>query len=72
LALSLLLVHATFFTLIPIAIALLFIIWRFIHVDREEVEQTRKEEQRIGERQQQQKETEPIGKENNSEMHKTV
>src|ERR687890_528578 len=53
--------HATFFTLIPIAIALLFIIWRFIHVDREGVEQTRKEEEeeqrigeRIGERQQQQ------------------
>ena len=37
--------HATFFTLIPIAIALLFIIWRFIHVDREGVEQTRKEEE---------------------------
>lgn len=25
--------HSTFFTLIPIAIALLFVIWRFIHVD---------------------------------------
>src|SRR5918996_1404622 len=65
--------HATFFTLIPIAIALLFIIWRFIHVDREGVEQTRKEEeeeQRIGERQQQQQqqETEPTGRGNNSEF----
>ena len=27
--------HSTFFTLIPIAIALLFVIWRFIHVDEE-------------------------------------
>jgi MFS family permease len=64
--------HATFFTLIPIAIALLFIIWRFIHVDKEGVEQTRKEEeeeQRIGERQQQQQqETEPTGRGNNSEF----
>jgi predicted MFS family arabinose efflux permease len=34
--------HATFFTIIPIAIALLFIIWRFIHVDKEGVGQTRK------------------------------
>ena len=32
--------HSTFFTLIPIAIALLFVIWRFIHVE-EGVEQTR-------------------------------
>src|ERR687890_497412 len=73
--------HATFFTLIPIAIALLFIIWRFIHVDREEeeeveVEQTRKEEEveRIRERQQQQQqqrqlqETQPTGRGNNSEF----
>jgi MFS family permease len=61
--------HATFFTIIPIAISLLFIIWRFIHVDREGVEQSRKEEeeQRIGERQQQQ-ETEPTRRGNNSEF----
>src|SRR5919112_498828 len=64
--------HATFFTLIPIAIALLFIIWRFIHVDKEGVEQIRKEEeeQRIGERQQQQQETEPTERRNNSEFVK--
>jgi MFS family permease len=65
--------HATFFTLIPIAIALLFIIWRFIHVDREGVEQTRKEEEeRIRERQQrrqqQQQETEPTERGDNSEF----
>jgi MFS family permease len=67
--------HATFFTLIPIAIALLFIIWRFIHVDREGVEQTRKkEEERIHElqqqQQQQQQETEPTERRNNSESIK--
>ena len=66
--------HATFFTLIPIAIALLFIIWRFIHVDREGVEQTRKEEeQRIHRRQQQQqqqRETESTERRNNSESIK--
>jgi MFS family permease len=39
--------HATFFTLIPIAIALLFIIWRFIDVDKVEVEQTRKQQQQM-------------------------
>ena len=44
--------HSTFFTLIPIAIALLFVIWRFIHVE-EGVEQTRKQEQE----QEQQRET---------------
>jgi MFS family permease len=67
--------HATFFTLIPIAITLLFIIWRFIHVDREGVEQTRKkEEERIHElqqqQQQQQQETEPTERRNNSESIK--
>jgi MFS family permease len=31
--------HSTFFTLIPIALALLLIIWRFIHVDKEGVDQ---------------------------------
>ena len=62
--------HATFFTIIPIAIALLFMIWRFIHVDKEGVGQTRKEEeQRIGERQQQQ-EREPTDRRNNSESIK--
>ena len=39
--------HTTFFTLIPIAIALLFVIWRFIHVNEEGVEQTRKQQQEI-------------------------
>jgi MFS family permease len=53
--------HATFFTIIPIAIALLFIIWRFIHVDKEGVEQTRK---------QQQQEKEPTDRRNNSESIK--
>jgi MFS family permease len=70
--------HATFFTLIPIAITLLFIIWRFIHVDREGVEQTRKKEeeqqQRIHERRQQQqqqrRETESTERRNNSESIK--
>ncbi|HZD81285.1 MAG TPA: MFS transporter [Nitrososphaeraceae archaeon] len=59
--------HATFFTLIPIAIALLFIIWRFIDVDKVEVEQTRKQQQM---QQQQQQETEPIEKRNNFESIK--
>jgi MFS family permease len=53
--------HAAFFTIIPIAIALLFIIWRFIHVDKEGVEQTRK---------QQQQEKEPTDRRNNSESIK--
>ncbi len=35
--------HSTFFTLIPIAVALLFVIWRFIHVDEEGLEQRRKQ-----------------------------
>jgi MFS family permease len=54
--------HSTFFTLIPIAIALLFVIWRFIHVE-EGVEQTRKQEQE----QEQQRETE---RKNNSKSIK--
>jgi MFS family permease len=53
--------HATFFTIIPFAIALLFIIWRFIHVDKEGVGQTRK---------QQQQEREPTDRRNNSESIK--
>ena len=52
--------HSTFFTLIPIAIALLFVIWRFIHVEEEGLEQTRKQEQ------EQQRETDPIKREKNS------
>ena len=54
--------HSTFFTLIPIAIALLFIIWRFIHVDEEGLEQTRKLQQE----QKQQQETDPIKREKKS------
>ena len=57
--------HSTFFTLIPIAIALLFVIWRFIHVE-EEVEQTREQEQE----QEQQRETDPIERKNNSKSIK--
>ncbi|MGZ5490434.1 MAG: MFS transporter [Nitrososphaeraceae archaeon] len=55
--------HSTFFTLIPIAIALLFVIWRFIHVGEEGLEQTRKQQQ---EQKQQQRETDPIKREKNS------
>jgi MFS family permease len=54
--------HATFFTIIPIAIALLFIIWRFIHVDKEGVGQTRKQQQ----------EREPTDRRNNSESIKRI
>ena len=38
--------HSTFFTLIPIAIALVLLIWRFIHVDEEGLEVTRKEKEK--------------------------
>ena len=55
--------HSTFFTLIPIAIALLFVIWRFIHVDEEGLEQTRKQLQE----QKQQLETDPIKRKKNSQ-----
>jgi len=58
--------HATFFTLIPIAIALLFTIWRFINVDKVEVEQTRKQQMQ----QRQEKEKEPIEERDNSESIK--
>ena len=51
--------HATFFTIIPIAIALLFIIWRFIHVDNGGVERTREQQQ-----------TEPTKSKNNSDSIK--
>src|ERR671918_1494691 len=54
--------HATFFTIIPVAIALLFLIRRYIPADKEEeVEQTRtlqQQEQKI--QQQQQHQQEPI------------
>ena len=53
--------HSTFFTLIPIAIALLFVIWRFIHVD-EGLEQTRKQQQ-----EQKKRETDPIKRKKNSQ-----
>ena len=57
--------HSTFFTLIPIAIALLFVIWRFIHVE-EGVEQTRKRERE----QKRERETDPIERKNNSKSIK--
>jgi len=50
--------HSTFFTLIPIALALLLIIWRFIHVDEEGVDQ---------QIQRQRQEAETIERSNNSE-----
>ena len=53
--------HSTFFTLIPIAIALLFVIWRFIHVD-EGIEQTRKQQQ-----EQKKREIDPIKRKKNSQ-----
>ena len=55
--------HATFFTIIPIAIVLLFMIWRFIHVDEEKVEQTRKG---LQEQEQEQQETEHVETDSNS------
>ena len=58
--------HSTFFTLIPIAIALLFVIWRFIHVDEEGVEQTRKQHRE----QKQQRETDTIETKNISKSIK--
>ena len=61
--------HATFFTIIPIAVALLIMIWRFIHVDKEEIEvQTRKlqeQKERI-KQQQQRQESELTERRNNS------
>jgi MFS family permease len=65
--------HATFFTLIPIAIALVLLIWRFIHVDNKEgLELTGKEKEKqwVSKRQQtqeQQEVAEPRGGENNAE-----
>jgi MFS family permease len=60
--------HATFFTIIPIAIALLLLIRRFIPADKEEVEQTRMlqlQEQKIHQQQRQQG-TEPEEARSNS------
>jgi len=64
--------HATFFTIIPIAIVLLFLIRRFIPADKEEVEQTRiplQKEQKV-QQQQRQQETEPEVGKSNSEFIK--
>jgi MFS family permease len=51
--------HATFFTIIPIAITLLFFIWRYIPADKEEAERTRtlqqQQERQIQHHQQDQK-----------------
>jgi MFS family permease len=62
--------HTTFFTIIPVAIALLIMIWRFIHVEKEEEveEQATKlqeQKQRI-EQQQQRQERELTETRNNS------
>jgi MFS family permease len=67
--------HATFFTIIPIAIALLLLIRRYIPTDKEEeVEQTRtlqQQEQKIQQQQQQdQQETESEERRSNSESIK--
>jgi MFS family permease len=54
--------HATFFTIIPIAIGLIFLIRRYIPADKEEVEQTRtlqQQEQKIQQQHRHQQETEP-------------
>lgn len=64
--------HATFFTIIPIAIVLLFLIRRFIPADKEEVEQTRillPQEQKV-QQQQHQQETESEERRSNSESIK--
>jgi MFS family permease len=64
--------HATFFTIIPIAIALLLLIRRYIPTDKEEVEQTRtlqQQEQKI-QQQQDQQETESEERRSNFESIK--
>ena len=64
--------HATFFTIIPIAIVLLFLIRRFIPADKEELEQARillQKEQKV-QQQQPQQETEPEEGRSNSEFIK--
>ena len=66
--------HATFFTIIPIAIALLLLIRRYIPTDKEEVEQTRtlqQQEQKVQQQQQQdQQETESEERRSNFESIK--
>jgi MFS family permease len=60
--------HFTFFTLIPIALGLVLIIWRFIHVDKEGVELKRKQQQQQQQQiQRQQQEAETTDKTDNSE-----
>jgi MFS family permease len=59
--------HFTFFTLIPIALGLVLIIWRFIHVDKEGVELKRKQQQQQQQIQRQQQEAETTDKTYNSE-----
>jgi MFS family permease len=59
--------HFTFFTLIPIALGLVLIIWRFIHVDKEGVELKRKQQQQQQQIQRQQQEAETTDKTDNSE-----
>ena len=60
--------HATFFTIIPIAIALLLLIRRYIPTDKEEVEQTRtqQQEQKVQQQQQQQDQQETESEERRS------
>ena len=65
--------HATFLTIIPIAIALLLLIRRYIPTDKEEVEQTRtlqQQEQKIQKQQQDQQETESEERRSNFESIK--
>jgi MFS family permease len=63
--------HATFFTIIPIAIGLIFLIRRYIPADKEEVEQTRTlQQQKIRHQQQDQRETESEERRNDSESTK--
>ena len=65
--------HATFFTIIPVAIALLFLIRRYIPADKEEVEQTKSlqlQEQKERQQQQDQQETKSEDRRNNSESIK--
>ena len=65
--------HATFFTIIPVAIALLFLIQRYIPADKEEVEQTKllqQLEQKERQQQQDQQETKSEERRNNSESIK--
>ena len=65
--------HATFLTIIPIAIALLLLIRRYIPTDKEEVEQTRtlqQQEQKIQQQQQDQQETESEERRSNFESIK--